>query len=259
MSRATGLIMTLAFLADSRPKAQAACAELQVRYGNTPLETATVIVALGGDGFMIDTLHRTAALQKPVYGLNLGTVGFLMNTFSPETLLQDIAKAEHQHIIPLAINATTLDGQIHRYYAINDVSLLRDSPQAANLAIQINEETMIERLICDGVLVATPTGSTAYNASLGGPILPINANVLALSPIAAFRPRRWRGAVLPSNATIHLTVLDPAKRPVMMAADSQGLKNVTHLDVQLSKDQHYTLLFSPGHSLERRILEEQFC
>jgi NAD+ kinase len=251
--------MTLAFLADSRPRSQAMRADLVARYGQTSLENATVIVALGGDGFMIETLHRTAALQKPVYGANLGTVGFLMNSFTPETLLEDIAQAQPQSITPLSIHATQVDGQCHHFYAINDVSLLRDSPQAANLTIQVNDEQMMDLLICDGALVATPAGSTAYNASLGGPILPLDANVLALSPIAAFRPRRWRGAVLPSHATIRLLVRDPVKRPVMMAADSQGLPYIASVEVALATDLHYRLLFSPGHSLERRILEEQFC
>jgi len=248
----------IAFLASDTEIAQAALAELVARHGATPPEAAGVIVALGGDGFMLQTLHRTQALDAPVYGMNCGTIGFLMNEFAVEGLEARLAAAEETVINPLAMRATGADGAVHEALAINEVSLLRAGPQAAKLKITVDGRVRMEELVCDGALVSTPAGSTAYNYSAHGPILPIGADVLALTAMAAFRPRRWRGALLPKTAAVRFDVLEPTKRPVMADADSRAVRRVVAVEIRSEPAVAHRLLFDPGHGLEERLIREQF-
>ncbi|RBI75676.1 NAD kinase [Roseovarius sp. TE539] len=248
----------IAFVASDVPTAQTARAALVARYGNCSEPEAEVIVALGGDGFMLHTLHRTQDLPAPVYGMNRGTVGFMMNEYSETDLLQRLAAAEEEVINPLSMKAQGADGTIHEALAINEVSLLRAGPQAAKLKITIDGHLRLEELVCDGALVATPAGSTAYNYSAHGPILPIGSDVLALTAVAAFRPRRWRGALLPKTAHVRFDVLSPAKRPVMADADSRWVKNVLWVEIASDPGIAHRILFDPGHGLEERLIREQF-
>lgn len=248
----------IAFVASSAEPAQAARAELVARYGDTAPETADVIVALGGDGFMLQTLHATQALPAPVYGMNRGTVGFLMNAYARSGLRERLAAAEETVINPLAMRATDADGAVHTALAINEVSLLRAGSQAARLRISVDGRVRLEELVCDGALVCTPAGSTAYNFSAHGPILPIGSDVLALTAIAAFRPRRWRGALLPMHANVQIEVLNPEKRPVMADADGSSAGRVVLVEVRSEPSIRHRLLFDPGHGLEERLLREQF-
>lgn len=250
--------LRLAFVASNAPIAQTAREQLIDRYGTLPLEQAEIIVALGGDGFMLQTLHDTQHLAAPVYGMNRGTVGFLMNEFRPEGLTARLAAAEEAEINPLAMTAMTMGGDVHSALAINEVSLLRAGPQAAKLAITVDGRQRMDELICDGALVATPAGSTAYNYSAHGPILPIGADVLAVTPVAAFRPRRWRGALLPLAAKVRFDVLEPRKRPVMATADSTAVSEVISVEVQCDRAITHRILFDPGHGLEERLIREQF-
>lgn len=250
--------LRLTFVASNGTRAQAAREQLIGRYGNLPLEEADVIVALGGDGFMLQTLHDTQHLPAPVYGMNRGTVGFLMNEYRPEGLTARLAAAEEAEVNPLAMTAITLDGQMHQALAINEVSLLRHGPQAAKLSITVDGTQRMPELICDGALVATPAGSTAYNYSAHGPILPIGADVLAVTPVAAFRPRRWRGALLPLDACVRFDVLEPRKRPVMATADSTAVSEVASVEVKCERSIVHRILFDPGHGLEERLIREQF-
>lgn len=249
---------TIAFVASSGEMAQAALARLVARYGNAPPERAEVIVALGGDGFMLQTLHATEALPVPVYGMNCGTVGFLMNEFAEDGLIERLAAAETARINPLRMRAESPTGEIHEALAINEVSLLRAGPQAAKLCISVDGRVRMDELVCDGALVATPAGSTAYNFSAHGPILPIGAEVLALTAIAAFRPRRWRGALLPQGARVRFDVLEPDKRPVMADADSRPGGIVRSVEVTSEPAVTHEILFDPGHGLEERLIREQF-
>ena len=248
----------LAFLASPAPEPQAALSALQARYGNCPLEQARVIVALGGDGFMLQTLHTTQALGKPVYGMNRGTVGFLMNAFSLDGLTERLAAAELALLTPLKMRATRADGTQVTALAINEVSLLRQGAQAAKLRIVVDGKERLDELVCDGALLATPAGSTAYNYSAHGPILPIGSDVLALTPVAAFRPRRWRGALLPKSSHVRFEVIDPDKRPVMADADSRSVRNVVSVDIVSDASVTHRLLFDPGHGLDERLIREQF-
>ena len=248
----------LSVLASQAPEAEAARAELIERYGDVPLEQADVIVALGGDGFMLQTLHATEHLPAPVYGMNRGTVGFLMNSWAPKGLTARLARAEETIINPLRMRARTTDGQLHEALAINEVSLLREGPQAARLRITVDGRVRMDELVCDGALLATPAGSTAYNYSAHGPILPIGCEVLALTAMAAFRPRRWRGALLPKSAVVGFEVLDPVKRPVMADADSRSVRDVVEVEVRSEPAVKHRLLFDPGHGLEERLIREQF-
>ena len=248
----------IAFLASSVPVAQEARAALVARYGDTPPEAARVIVALGGDGFMLDTLHRTQSLDTPVYGMNRGTVGFLMNAYAEDDLLQRLVTAGEEILNPLRMRATSADGAVHQGLAINEVSLLRQGPQAAKLRIAVDGRLRMEELVCDGALVATPAGSTAYNYSAHGPILPIGSDVLALTAIAPFRPRRWRGALLPKSARVTIEVMEPEKRPVMADADSKSVRDVIRVEIASAPDIAHRILFDPGHGLEERLLREQF-
>lgn len=248
----------IVFLASQTKAAQEAREALVARYGEAPLAQAAVIVALGGDGFMLETLHATQTRDIPVYGMNRGTVGFLMNDFALDNLPQRLAAAQETLLNPLAMIATDAAGVEHEALAINEVSLLREGPQAARLQITVDGQVRMEELVCDGALVATPAGSTAYNYSAHGPILPIGADVLALTAMAAFRPRRWRGALLPKNAVVQFDVREPKKRPVMADADAQSVRNVVRVVIRSDPDVHHRLLFDPGHGLEERLIREQF-
>jgi len=248
----------IAFAASDMPVAQTARAALAARFGDVPEDEADGIVVLGGDGFMLNTMHRTQSLNTPVYGMNRGTVGFLMNEYSETDLPDRLAVAEEEVINPLKMHAKSRDGNIHEALAINEVSLLRAGPQAAKLRITIDGHLRLEELVCDGALVATPAGSTAYNYSAHGPILPIGSDVLALTAVAAFRPRRWRGALVPKAATVRFDVIEPEKRPVMADADSRWVESVLWLEVRSETRIAHRLLFDPGHGLEERLLREQF-
>lgn len=251
--------LRLAFFASKRPEAQDALPELIRRYGQVSESDADVIVAIGGDGAMLDTLRRRFDDNKAVYGMHRGTVGFLMNDYSLDGLVERINAAERASIIPLRMIATDVNGQQHRALAINEVSLLRQTAQSARLKITVDDKIRMEELTCDGVMVATPAGSTAYNLSAHGPILPIGANLLALTPVSAFRPRRWKGALLRHDATVDIDVIAPDRRPVAAAADNQEVRNIVHVQVRESRDRRLTMLFDPGHALDERILREQFA
>ncbi len=251
-------MVKIAFAASDAEIAQSALKRLSDRYASVPLEEADVIVALGGDGFMLQTLHGTMHLDTPVYGMNCGTIGFLMNEFREDELGARLAEAEEEVINPLSMVAAGVDGREHRALAINEVSLLRAGPQAAKLQVSIDGKVRMEELVCDGVLVSTPAGSTAYNYSARGPILPIGSDVLALTAMAAFRPRRWRGALLPSAAKVRFDVLEPHKRPVMADADSRHTDKVLWVEIASEPKVKHRILFDPGHGLEERLLREQF-
>ena len=248
----------IAFLASPADDAQRALSGLVARHGDHAPQDADVLVALGGDGFMLQTLHRHAALGRPVYGMKLGTVGFLMNHQADEGLIERIHAAEPAVLRPLEMVAQTESGATVGSLAYNEVSLLRQTRQAAHLSIELNGKPRLDELICDGVMVATPAGSSAYNFSAHGPILPLGANVMALTPIAAFRPRRWRGAVLKADTEVRFRVLDPYKRPVSATADSHEVRDVVEVMIRESRDRTVTLLFDPEHNLEERMLAEQF-
>lgn len=250
--------MKLAFVASRGPKAREAREALIARFGNVDEKDADVIVALGGDGFMLATLHRTQSLPAPVYGMNRGTVGFLMNEYHEDDLMERLKAAEIARINPLSMRATRADGKMQDALAINEVSLLRAGPQAAKLRITVDGHVRMEELVCDGALLATPAGSTAYNYSAHGPILPIEADVLALTAIAPFRPRRWRGALVPTTSLVRFDVLEPEKRPVMADADSRSVPNVIAVEIQSEPRITHKILFDPGHGLEERLIREQF-
>jgi len=239
------------------PQAQDSLAALRARYGDSGPEQADIVVALGGDGFMLQTLHAFTGLGKPIYGMNRGTVGFLMNEYHQDDLPERLAAAERATIHPLKMTAHSEAGSVDAR-AFNEVSLLREARQAAKIRILVDGRPRISELICDGVLVATPAGSTAYNLSAHGPILPIGADLLALSPISAFRPRRWRGALLPHRARVRFEVLESGKRPVSAVADDFEVRDVTAVDVVEDRTLSMTLLYDAGHSLDERILSEQF-
>ncbi|SLN63875.1 putative inorganic polyphosphate/ATP-NAD kinase [Roseovarius gaetbuli] len=248
----------IAFVASDAPTAQTALAALTQRFGQVPEAEADVIVALGGDGFMLHTLHRTQNLDIPVYGMNRGTVGFLMNEYGEDDLPERLEDAVEEVINPLSMRAESRDGKIHTALAINEVSLLRAGPQAAKLRISIDGRLRMPELVCDGALVATPAGSTAYNNSAHGPILPIGSDVLALTAVAAFRPRRWRGALLPKTALVRFDVIEPDKRPVMADADSRWVEDVLWVEIKSDASISHRILFDAGHGLEERLLREQF-
>lgn len=251
-------VLKIAFTASESEKARAGRSRLVARYGECDLADADVIVALGGDGFMLQTLHETRDLEVPVYGMNRGTVGFLMNEYNESGLVGRLMAAEEAVINPLQMHAQCVDGTHHSALAINEVSLLRAGPQAAKLQISVDDRVRMEELVCDGALLSTPAGSTAYNNSAHGPILPIGAEVLALTAVAAFRPRRWRGALLPKNAKVRFDVLEAAKRPVMVDADSRSVSNVAFVEIASQPAISHRLLFDPGRGLEERLLQEQF-
>jgi NAD+ kinase len=248
----------IAFVASEVPEARAALDRLAAHYGNVPTKQADAIVALGGDGLMLQTLHRHMHDRIPIYGMNRGSVGFLTNDYQEDDLRARLARAEVSIIHPLAMRAVDRAGQVHNGLAINEVHLFRETYQAAKLRISIDGKVRLEELICDGALVATPAGSTAYNLSVFGPILPINAPLLALTPISAFRPRRWRGALLPNAAKIRFEVLEAEKRPVSAVADHAETRSVVGADVEQANHIDIFMMFDPGHNLDERILSEQF-
>jgi NAD+ kinase len=248
----------IAFVASDNPEAQHALARLADRYGNASPKKADAIVALGGDGLMLQTLHKYLTDRIPIYGMNRGSVGFLMNEYQEDDLLARLEGAEISRIHPLAMTARDVNGTLHEELAINEVSLFRQTHQAAKLRISIDGKVRLEELICDGVLVSTPAGSTAYNLSAYGPILPINAPLLALTPISPFRPRRWRGALLPNEAHILVEVLESDKRPVSAVADHSETRSVVSVAVEEARSIDLFMMFDPGHSLDERILSEQF-
>ncbi len=250
--------MKIAFTASRAEVAQSALRALGARYGDVPADAADIIVALGGDGFMLQTLHDTQALGAPVYGMNRGTIGFLMNEYAEDNLAERLSAAEEAVINPLVMLATHADGHISKALALNEVALLREGPQAAKLRISVDGRVRMEELVCDGALVATPAGSTAYNYSAHGPILPIGADVLALTAMAAFRPRRWRGALLPKTATVRFDVLEAEKRPVMADADGNSYRDVVTVEITSDPLIAHRILFDPGHGLEERLISEQF-
>jgi NAD+ kinase len=248
----------IAFLASEAPAARRAAARLARAFGRSPVEEADVVVALGGDGHMLQTMHRLVSTGTPIYGMNRGTIGFLMNDFSERDLREKLQAAELTTVHPLRMQAFSAGGQKQIAIAFNEVSLLRQRHQAAKLALSIDGRPRLDELICDGLLVATPVGSTAYNLSAHGPILPIGAPLLAITPISAFRPRRWRGAIVPRNARIVLNVLDSDRRPVAAVADHLEVRNVKTVEIAEDTAQSVQLLFDPGHSLAERVLSEQF-
>ena len=248
----------IAFIAASTPEAREAYDRLEKRYGNVDPKSADVIVALGGDGLMLQTLHKFMNSGKPIYGMHRGTVGFLMNDFSFDGLAERIAAAHITVIHPLVMRARDAQGRTHEHRAINEVSMFRQSAQAAHLRILIDDQERLAELVADGVLAATPAGSTAYNLSVQGPIIPINAPMLALTPISPFRPRRWRGALLPDKAKVTIEVLEAEKRPVAAVADHDEVRSVRSVDITMDHACSINMLFDPGHNLDERILREQF-
>lgn len=248
----------IAFVAADTPEAQEAKDRLTARYGNEDPRRAGTVVALGGDGFLLETLHRTLGSQVPVYGMNRGSVGFLMNDYTEDDLPDRLARADEVPLHPLRMVATCVSGRRMDGLAINEVSLLRETRQAAKLRISIDGVVRLPELICDGCLVATPAGSTAYNLSAHGPIVPLGSGILALTPISAFRPRRWRGALLPHAARVTFEALEAEKRPVSAVADFTEVRDVARVDVFEDRDVHLRVLFDPEHNLEERILKEQF-
>jgi len=251
----------MALLASPAGSAKAAETMLRKRYQFVPVEEAEMVVALGGDGFLLHTLHdmldRRCVL--PVFGMNRGTVGFLMNEWRIQGLDERIAAAKPMSVAPLAMDAVTVEGRRVRDSAINEVSLLRETRQTAHVEVSVNGRVVLPELVCDGVLVATPAGSTAYNLSAQGPILPLGSGLVALTPISPFRPRRWRGALIPDDLAIRLRVLDPTKRPVSAVADQHEVRDVATVEVHVDRSLELTLLFDPDHALDERITMEQFA
>ena len=248
----------IAFVASNTPEAEDALMRLTARYGNAPPPDADAIVALGGDGLMLQTLHRFIDAHIPIYGMNRGSVGFLMNEYREDKLPERLCQAKVNMIYPLRMRVHLADGTQGKALAINEVHLFRLTHQAARLRISVDGQVRLEELICDGVLVATPAGSTAYNLSVHGPILPINSSLLALTPISPFRPRRWRGALLPSSARVTVEVLEPDKRPVSAVADHSEFRRVLRVEIAEERAIGLRLLFDPGHELDERVLTEQF-
>lgn len=248
----------IAFVAGESSPAREALSELTRRYGNAPIDEAEVIVALGGDGFMLQTLHRNMELGLPLYGMKRGTVGFLMNSYHEDDLLERLNRAQTAHLHPLRMRAQRDGGDAAEALALNEISLLRQTRQAARIRVLVNGRERLSELVCDGIMVATPAGSTAYNLSAHGPILPLDAGVLALTPISPFRPRRWRGAILPRDVRVRLEIIEAGKRPVSATADATEVRDVTAVDVEEVRDITLKLMFDPEHNLEERIMGEQF-
>ena len=258
MAKAKTKYDKIAFVASDVAEAQESLKRLTARYGSAPPGEADAIVALGGDGMMLQTLHRFMNDRIPIYGMNRGSVGFLMNEYREDDLLERLSNAEVSRVHPLSMVAYDAQGKASKALAINEVSLFRETFQAAKLSITIDGTERMQELICDGVLVATPAGSTAYNLSAHGPILPINATLLALTPISPFRPRRWRGALIPNRARITISALEHDKRPVSAVADAVETRNVIRVEIEQARHIDLFMMFDPGHSLDERILAEQF-
>jgi len=251
-------IRNIACVAADMPKARERLAILNDRYPLVGIEEADALVALGGDGFMLQTVHAHREAGIPIFGMNCGSTGFLLNRFNPDDLLAQLNSAQTHILHPLAMTATTTDGERVSALAFNDISMLRHSQQSANIRVFINGRERLENLVCDGILIATPAGSTAYNLSARGPIIPLGSNVLALTPICPFRPRRWSGALLPHSAVVEFEILSPQKRPVSAAADFLEVRDVVHILVREDLSSPAHLLFARDHSLEERIFSEQF-
>jgi len=258
MQKPTPPYERIAFVASEGPEAQAAWGHLTALYGTCPPASADAIVALGGDGLMLQTLHRHMHDRIPIFGMNRGSVGFLMNDYREDGLIERLAAAEVSRIHPLSMVATDRDGVIHKALAINEVSLFRSTAQAAKLQIAIDGTIRLHELTCDGILAATPAGSTAYNLSAHGPIVPINASLTALTPISPFRPRHWRGALLPDTARITIETLEPDKRPVNAVADHFETRGVLKVEIEKSHSIELFMMCDPGHGMDERILTEQF-
>lgn len=248
----------IAIINSGSDDALAAQAELDALYPSVSAEEADIIVALGGDGFMLETLHTTLNGMAPIFGMNRGTVGFLMNEFKADGLPERLAGAQLLTLHPLRMRAESADGTLIEALAINEVSLLRETRQAAKIRIHVDGKVRLEELVCDGVLAATPAGSTAYNLSAHGPILPLESNLMALTPISAFRPRRWRGAILPQAARLRFEILEPRKRRVSATADQTEVRDVVNVYVEEDRSVDLRLMFDPEHNLAERILMEQF-
>lgn len=251
----------LALIASDTERAQEAYRELLPMHDWVPQDEAEVLVVLGGDGFMLQTLHAMLDSGRiiPAYGMNLGTVGFLMNRYrNGKTLARRVTKARALKIAPLRMEAELRDGSNHSVNAINEVSLLRETRQTAKIEVTVDDRVRIKELVCDGVLLATPAGSTAYNLSANGPILPLDSELMALTPISAFRPRRWGGAILPDRSSVRFRVLEPDKRPVSAVADQKELREIAEVSLRIDREIELTLLFDPGHALDERIVAEQF-
>ncbi|MGL5839581.1 MAG: NAD kinase [Sphingorhabdus sp.] len=250
----------LALLASPGEAAREAEKQLRERHDFVALEEADAVIALGGDGFLLQLLHRLLEQRRdlPAYGMNLGTIGFLMNAWRPDALLNRLERAKSFSVTPLMATIEAASGQRFTLPAINEVSLLRETRQAAKIAIEVNGRTVLEELICDGILVATPAGSTAYNLSANGPILPLDSSLLALTPISPFRPRRWKGAILPDRYVVKITILESGKRPVSAVADQREIRDIASVEVALDRNRSLTLLFDPEHALDDRIAMEQF-
>jgi NAD+ kinase len=248
----------IGFEASDAPAAQDALKELNKRYSPTAPGEADIIVALGGDGFMLETLHKHLARRIPIYGMHRGSIGFLMNGYSPDGLTERVVRARPVHVHPLAMVARDSLGREHRALAINEVSLLRQTRQTAKLCVSVDELVQLDELMADGIMIATPVGSTAYNLSAHGPIIPLAAGVLAMTPISAFRPRRWRGALLPHAARVRFDILEADKRPVSATADFTEVRDVASVEIREDQETTLTMLFDPEHNLEERVLKEQF-
>ncbi|MEL7447462.1 MAG: NAD kinase [Pseudomonadota bacterium] len=252
----------IALLASETDRAQKAHAALHDQHDWVPLEEADVAVVLGGDGFMLQTLHSMLDADRviPAYGMNLGTVGFMMNRYREDSkVLRRVQRARPFKIAPLRMDAVTQSGEKHTFLAINEVSLLREMRQTAKIEVSVNGRVRINELVCDGVLLSTPAGSTAYNLSANGPILPLGCELLALTPISPFRPRRWNGAILPDHLPVDFRILEPGKRPVSAVADQRELRDIAEVSLTVARETELTLLFDPGHSLDERIVAEQFA
>ena len=249
-----------ALLVSPTPAARAAEERLRATYEFVDPAEADLIIALGGDGFMLQVLHQMLEIRaiKPVFGMNLGTVGFLMNEWRLERLEQRLAAAKPFKVNPLRMHATTIDGEDFSLPAINEVSLLRETRQTAKIEVSVNNRIVLPELVCDGVLVATPAGSTAYNLSAHGPILPLGSALIALTPISPFRPRRWRGAILPENTRVRFRILDPQKRPVSVVGDQREVRDIASVEIAVDRTTPLTLMFDPEHTLDDRIAAEQF-
>jgi len=250
--------MRLSFFASDTQEALEAKGVLEDKYGNANPEDADIIIALGGDGQLLHTMHQTVGCHKPIFGMNKGSVGFLLNEYKEDKLIERLEKAHSVIIHPLKMKAVTVSGEVKEALGINEVSLLRETSQTAKIRITVDDVVRLEELMCDGIIVSTPAGSTAYNFSAHGPIIPLDANILALTPISAFRPRRWRGALLPQGCKIQLDVLEARKRPVSAVADFTEIRDVQSVDIWEDRSTEWNLLFDPELNLDERILKEQF-